>query len=262
MSETKDFLDDDFMADEAPVEAIEQAPEPVEDASKGPTRGPDGKFVKAEAEAQASQVDQGAKTAVEADGTSFEPPSDEHGTQVPLSVVQALRKELQELKSRQGTGQSPQTKGPEFAGPQFEFEDDPQGYTQGSLSQMKMQMSAFMASQSTSEAEVQQAWADFDQACANDPQVSAYSYSLVNHPHPMGEVVKWHKQQAEVKAIQSAGGLEALKAQWLAEATGQPAVQSNGNAKPNTPPSLARGGAGASSSDTPADGDAFDALFK
>jgi len=44
----------------------------------------------------------------------------------------------------------------------------------------------------------------------------------------MGEVVKWHKQQAEVKAIQSAGGLEALKAQWLAEATGQPAVQSNG----------------------------------
>jgi len=68
MSETKDFLDEDFMGDEAPVEAIEQAPEPVEDASKGPTRGPDGKFVKAEAEAQASQVEQGAKTAVEADG--------------------------------------------------------------------------------------------------------------------------------------------------------------------------------------------------
>jgi len=112
MSETKDFLDEDFMGDEAPVEAIEQAPEPVEDASKGPTRGPDGKFVKAEAEAQASQVDQGAKTAVEADGTSFEPPSDEHGTQVPLSVVQALRKELQELKSRQGTGQVPPNQGP------------------------------------------------------------------------------------------------------------------------------------------------------
>jgi hypothetical protein len=97
MSGEKDFLEE--FADDLP-EAIEPAPEPQMEPA-GRVRGPDGKFVKAEAQARAEQAEKGAKQAAQAEVN--EPPSydDETGT-VPIHVLKALRKENQELKARMG----------------------------------------------------------------------------------------------------------------------------------------------------------------
>jgi hypothetical protein len=60
MSGEKDFLDE--FADADLPDAIEPAPEPqMEPAGSGRQRGPDGKFVKAEAQRQAEQAEKGAK---------------------------------------------------------------------------------------------------------------------------------------------------------------------------------------------------------
>lgn len=257
MSGEKDFLDD-FAEQDAGI--VEQPEANVEPAQRGPVRGPDGKFVKAEAQAKAAQVETGAKEAAGMQPIT-EPPSDDDESQtVPLSALKALRKELQELKRSQGQGAQtqPQPKAPEFAGPQVAFEQDPRSYLEQTLHAQKMQMSMFMATQQNDEMTVKQAWAAFDDACRADPAVSAYSYTLLNHPHPMGELVKWYKERQELNEIRQAGGIEALIQQRLAAMGGQPQAQSRNV----PPPSLAGTGKARSSDAVSAEGDGFDALFK
>jgi hypothetical protein len=256
MSGEKDFLDefaDEDGIDVAPV--IEQpAPTDMEPAGSGRQRGPDGKFIKAEAQAKAEQAEKGAQEAVQTAVT--EPPSDDDETgTVPIHVLKALRKENQELKARMG--QQSQPKAPEFSAPQVDFEQDPKAH----MISLKMQMSAFMAAQQNDEQTVNEAWTAFDQACAANPDVSQMSYRLVNHPHPMAEIVKWYKRERELSAIQEAGGLEALKQRWLAE-QGITAPQGQTQARPNLPPSLAGTGKARSSEVNSVDADPFDAVFK
>ena len=260
MNDERDFVDDFVDAEGAESLPVEDAvsdtvqDEPmVEVSGNVPVRGPDGKFMRKEAEDAAEAVEKGAID--DAD----EPPSDSNETHVPISVVQALRKELQGYKKQADPNQQPQT-APEFSGPQTDLQRDPAGYIQGTLHQQKMQMSKFMAEQQESPDTVTEAWHAFDQACNADPSVSAFSQSLVNHPHPMGEVVKWHKQQSELLMLRDAGGLDALIERKLAERSGV-APASNGNAKPNTPPSLAgRGGAG-KGQQSASEKDVFDDMF-
>lgn len=257
MSGEKDFLDE--FAEQDGIEPIAEQPKQteVEPAGRGPQRGPDGKFIKAEAEARAEQAEKGAKEAAAMQQVTEPPSEDDESQTVPLSALKALRKELQELKRSQGTSaQTQQPKAPEFTGPQVAFEDDPKAH----MISLKMQMSKFMATQQNDEQTVNEAWAAFDDACRVDEGVSLMSHRLVNHPHPMAEIVKWYNNQRELNAIREAGGLEALKQRWLAEqgVTPQPAQSPT---RPNVPMSLAGTGK-ARTSDEPAVPDGFDALFK
>ena len=258
MSGEKDFLDEFAEQDAAlDVQPIAEPAPQMEPTVRGPTRGPDGKFVRQEAADQASKVETGAK-----ENAVTEPPSDdEESAQVPLSVVKALRKELQELKRSQGSTTQTQPKAPEFTGPQVAFEQDPQTYTQQSIHGLKMQMSSFMAAQMTSQETVAQAWAEFDKACYEDPVVSSYSKALVDHPHPMAEIVKWWQREQQLKTLNEAGSLEALIEQRIAAMQGgQPQVQTQG--RPNVPPSLAGTGKPRTSDATGEPADGFDVLFK
>lgn len=266
MNEERDYLDeiieDEPQLDAEPVVEADGEPEgePVTseaESADGRARGPDGKFIKKEAEQAAEAVEQGAKQNAE------EPPSDSTDTHVPISVVQALRKELQELKANKGKEEPQQPSAPQFQGPQTDLEQDPAGYIQGTLHQQKMQMSQFMAEQAEGPDTVAQAWQAFDEACHADPAVAAFSQTLVGHPHPMGEVVKWHRQQQELSMLRDAGGLDALIAQKLAEAgQAQPASQTQAasGATP-TPPSLTRRGGTTAQDASVSEEDVFDDLF-
>jgi hypothetical protein len=255
MSGEKDFLDE--FEDEAVIDSpvIEQPVQTeVEPAGRGPQRGPDGKFIKAEAQARAEQAEKGAKEAAQAEVT--EPPSDDDETgTVPIHVLKALRKEIQALKAEKSAQTQP--KAPEFNGPRVDFEEDPRSYLQQTLHAQKMQMSMFMATQQNDETTVREAWSAFDEACRNDPATSAYSYTLLNHPHPMGELVKWYNREQQLRMLNEAGGLEALIQQRMGQG-GQPAPQG----KPNLPPSLAGTGKVRTSEVNTVDDDPFDAVFK
>ena len=261
MSGEKDFLDE-FVEADLP-EAVEPAPEPqVEPAGRGPVRGPDGKFVKAEAQAKAEQAEKGAKDAA-GEAAVTEPPSDdEDGQTVPLSVLKALRKELQELKRSQGQGTQTQTnqpKAPDIPRPSVAFDENPTLYTQQALVSQKTQMSQFIAAQQYGEELMQQAWTAF--VTSPDPKDIQYSYELLDHPHPVGEMVKWYKEKQELNALRQAGGIEGLKQQLLAELGQQAPVQAQATGRP-APPSLAGTGKARSSSTTGEPADGFDALFK
>lgn len=259
MSGEKDFLDE--FAEQDGIEPIAEQPKQteVEPAGRGPQRGPDGKFIKAEAEARAEQAEKGAKEAAAMQQVTEPPSEDDESQTVPLSALKALRKELQELKRSQGTSaQTQQPKAPEFTGPQVAFEQDPRSYLEQTLHAQKMQMSMFMATQQNDETTVQQAWSAFDEACKNDPAVSAYSYTLLQHPHPMGELVKWYQRESELRMLRDAGGLEALIAQRM----GQPAQQAQTQTTRKDVPMSLAGTGKARSSDEPAVPDGFDALFK
>lgn len=258
MSGEKDFLDD-FAEPEIGVDAaVEPSKETeMEPAGRGPVRGPDGKFIKAEAQAKAEQAETGAKEAAGMQPIT-EPPSDDDESQtVPLSALKALRKELQELKRSQGQGAQTQPRAPEFQAPQVSFEEDPKAH----MISLKMEMSRFMATQQNDEQTVNEAWAAFDQACMADESVSLMSHRLVNHPHPMAEIVKWYNREREMNAIREAGGLEALKQRWLAE-QGIAPQQAASQGRPNMPVSLAGTGKARSSEAVSAEPDGFDALFK
>jgi hypothetical protein len=256
MNKGNDFLDE--FADADLPDAIEPAIEPqMEPAGRGPVRGPDGKFVKAEAQRQAEQAEKGAKEAAQAEVS--EPPSyDDEGSTVPIHVLKALREENRKLKARMG--QQAQPKAPEFTGPQVAFEQDPRSYLEQTLHAQKMQMSMFMATQQNDETTVQEAWGAFDEACRVDPAVSAYSYTLLQHPHPMGELVKWYREQTDLRALREAGSIEALVQQRMAQMSGQAPAQSA--MRKNVPVSLAGTGKARSSEANSGELDGFDALFK
>jgi hypothetical protein len=261
MSGEKDFLDE-FAEQDAALEPVQQTIDRVEPATGGPERGPDGKFVRREAAEKATQAETGAKEAAGMQQVTEPPSDDEEGAQVPLSVVKALRKELQELKRSQGSTTQTQPKAPEFTGPQVAFEQDPRSYLEQTLHAQKMQMSMFMASQQNDEATVREAWSAFDEACRNDPATSAYSYTLLQHPHPMGELVKWYKREQQLQMLNEAGSLEALIEQRLSAMQGGQAPQVQTQGRPNVPPSLAGTGKPRTSDATGEPADGFDVLFK
>lgn len=256
-----DFLDlmepDDVST--TPEPTPEPAPAPQSEPS-GQPRNPDGTYAKAEAEA-AAQAQQGVKPEAQPAPGAEPPAADDGSPHVPRAALEAERKKRQaleaELAKLKPTAQSaPQSqttapKGPEFIAPPIDPED-PQSFAQV-IHSMKMQQSQFIAVQQSSEQEVAEAWNAFDAACEADPNGPAalYSQTLLNHPHPIGEVVKWHRQQKELKLLQEAGGLEKLREKWLAEhlaTAGAPATASapaSRPAPPAPPPSLASGGVGA-----------------
>ena len=254
----KDFLDEFAEAEDA-EQPIEQPEERVEPAASGPVRGPDGKFVRREAQAQAEAVEKGAKEAAEDQAAVTEPPSDdEEGGTVPLSVVKALRKELQELKKAQGSAtQTQKQQAPNIPVPTVAYEQDPGTYIQQALFSQKVTISKVAAAQQYGNDLVEEAYEAF--SSNNDPVIVAWSHQLVNHPHPVGEMVKWYQEQQELKAIREAGGIENLIAQRMAAGGQMPATP---QARPNVPPSLAGSGKPRTSDATGEPADGFDALFK
>jgi hypothetical protein len=257
----KDFLDE-FAEEEGAEQFVEQPAEAeVESSRSGPQRGADGKFIKAEAQAEAEKAEKGAKEAAGEPADVTEPPSDdEEGATVPLAVVKALRKELQELKKAQGGAtqtQRPQTKAPDIPMPSVSFEQDPRTYIEEALFSQKTHISKVAAAQQFGADLVDEAWTAF--VTNNDPLVVAYSHQIKNHPHPVGEMVKWYQEQQELRAIREAGGIENLIQQRLATG-GQPVTQVQG--RPNVPPSLAGTGKPRTSDATGEPADGFDALFK
>ena len=254
-----DFLD--LMVEDAP-ETASSTPEPEPTAPKTEAtdqqpRTPDGKFAE---KPKAEEVQQGVKPeappAPEPEPPSGEP-EDVKGLRAALKAErekrQAHEAELAKLRAPASSAQqSPPPKPPEFTPPEVDFEQDPQTYVQAQIHSIKMQQSRFFAEQQSNPDTVAQAWAAFDEACAADPAVAAYSQALVNHPHPMGEVVRWYRQQQDLRMLNEAGGLDKLREKWLAEAqSAQPAPAASAAPavrqtppKPATPPSLATGGAG------------------
>ena len=252
-----DFLDE-FEAQEP---ASSQTPDSQGDASRDVSRDDKGRFAP---KSETEQVQQGVNPEPAQAGQEPEPPSEQEGSHVPISALKAERMKRQALeaelaKFRQPSAQ-PQVqpviapKSPEFAPPEVDWEHDPQHYVQAQNHSMRMEQSKFFAVSQSSEQEVAEAWAAFDSACDKDPALSAYSGTLVNHPHPMGEVLKWHRKQQQLRVLDEAGGLDKLKERWLAEAlAGQgqqpmsaPAAMRQTQPRPAVPPSLANGGIGGS----------------
>lgn len=107
MADPLDFLDGDSpvetpVAVEQPaVEAsISETPQAEAEAPKGPVRGPDGKFTKADAATAAEAAPQAPAPMPEAVQTAPEQGKPPEGY-VPIGVVQELRKEIQAFKAQQ-----------------------------------------------------------------------------------------------------------------------------------------------------------------
>jgi len=271
-----DFLDEFEAQDTAP-------PEPRSEPSKDVNRDEQGRFAP-KAEQPAEQVQQGVKPDAVQAAPEPEPPSEQEGSHVPVSALKAERAKRQALeaelaKFKQPSAQpqvQPQSqqppKSPEFQPPQVDWEQDPQYYVQAQIHSIKMEQSKFFAVQQSSEQEVAEAWNEFDAACNTDPALSAYSETLINHPHPMGEIVKWHKKQQQLRQLDEAGGLdkyrERIIAEYLASQQGQqpaPVVagqpQRQTQPKPAVPPSLANGGVGAAAPEPTSDELDLDGFF-
>lgn len=268
MSGEQDFLDE-FEAEELGAEAVEQQQEPVEPAGSGRARGPDGKFIKAEAEAKAEEVETGAKEAAQANVT--EPPSaDEEGQTVPLSVMKALRKELQELKAAQKSQQTQPQSAPQYQQPQWvDPNEDPFGYLMQNIQNVEqvqenqhLNMSELFARQQVGDDAVDAAIEAFNSYRQSVPPQVAENFRLgiVSSAHPYRELLKWHQTQRDIERIQQAGGLDAFMKAQVAAYQQQSAPSQTGT-RPAVPPSLASSGKATSFEPTD-DGDGFDALFR
>lgn len=277
--DTTDFLDE-FDTDTGDVAAPAVAPTSEPQTESGQPRNPDGTFATTKAEKDAAELaQQGVKPEAQP-APGAEPPSADDGSpNVPRAALEAERKkrqaleaELAKLKPAAGTApqSQPPAKSPEFGPPQIDFQEDPQSYVQAQIHSMRMEQSKFFAAQQSSPEMVAEAWQAFDQACNADPAVSAYSETLINHHHPMGEVVKWYRQQQDLRMLTEAGGLDALREKWLAEAqtaNGGQSVSAPARPamapKPTPPPSLANGGAGAHADPgIPTEEEDFNGLFE
>lgn len=252
----RDFIDE--FAEEEAVEVSE-----VQEMDAGPARGPDGKFVRAEAEAEAAKAETGVKEAVEELSEKVSPTDDDDddddGRTVPLSALKKVRRELQGLKKAkqdaEQTQQEPRV--PDVPVPTVSYEENPSAYIEQALFSQKTQISKVAAAQQYGQQLVDKAWTAF--VSNNDPVVVAYSHQLKHHPHPVGEMVKWYQEQQQLNAIRQAGSIEALIEQRLAEMQAQAAPAKQ---RPNVPPSLAGAGRVRSSDNTGEPVDGFDALFR
>lgn len=245
------------------------------------------------------EIDQGVKqeAAQPSAPAVSEPPADAESPHVPRTALlderrkrQALEAELAELRKPKAE-QAPQTsphpqnpsqsqtpKVPDFSFDPSQFEGDPEALFEARLHKNKMDMSTVMAVQQFGEGTLAEAWAAFDQAATMDPRIAALSVSLLNHPHPMGQVVNWYKEHKEVQQLTEAGGLEKLRERLRAEllqemqgttpaapaitASAPTAVPMPRAAAPATPPSLARGGAGhGNAPERLSDNDVFEKIF-
>ena len=277
---------------EQPAPAPEAAPPAADPAQPDRPRNADGTFApKAKDEGSETGVKQEAAPPQQAPAAS-EPPTDEESPHVPRTALlderrkrQSLEAELAELrKPKPEQPQQPPANPPnpspatptrpDFSFDPSQFEDNPQGFYDARLHKTKMDMSLTVAIQQFGESAVNEAYAALDQAAAKDPSVSAYSWSLRDHPHPIGEVVQWHRKQLEVRQLTEAGGLdkltESIRAKVLAELQGQTpgaaampgAVPMPRPATPAPPPSLAKGGAGQSNApEAVSDNEVFEAIF-
>ncbi len=273
-----DFLDEFDAQDAAPP----QTPEPQSEPSKDVARDEKGRFAPKAEEPATEPVQQGAKPEPAQAVSEPEPPSEPEGSHVPVSALKAERAKRQALeaelaKFRQPAAQpqvqpQPTPKSPEFTPPQVDWEQDPQHYVQAQIHSIKMEQSKFFAVSQSSEQEVAEAWDAFNKACDADPAISAYSETLVNHPHPMGEVLKWHRKQQQLRQLEEYGGFDKYRerviAEYLASQQGQPAAITGAaparqtQPKPAVPPSLANGGIGAAAASEPTSDDVdFDSFF-
>lgn len=255
MSTEEDQEFTEFMDSEGTQEA------PEADDTPSPERDARGRFVRKEAEANAETMETGEKEPAK-QVEQPEPPSEPSDEQmVPLSALKKVREEMKALKESvsQPREQTEALRDP--AQVEIDPDDTPEVQFQKQIFAQKMQMSKFMAAQQAGgEQAVDEAYAAFDQAARTDPAVSAMSYALVNHPHPLGEIVKWHRQQKLLAEIDAAGGIEALKGAPAPapQPSEQPAQPTQGTAPP---PSLARGRGSVNSDALPGEKDDFDAFF-
>ena len=269
MSGEKDFLDD-FAEQDAGLEPVEQPTQAeMEPAGRGPQRGPDGKFIKAEAEAKAREAETGAKEAAGMQPITEPPADDDESQTVPLSALKALRKELQELKRSQGTSAQTQPKAPQPQVPQVSIEQDPVAYFQQQIQILDqtrrndfLNTSEILVRQQLGDEPVDaaiEAWRDYE--ASNPPQqVQFQRQTFWTSPHPYRDLLKWHQTQRDFQALQSAGSLEALIAQRMQQTGSQPAPQPP--ARKDVPVSLAGTGKARSSEAVSGEPDGFDALFK
>lgn len=284
------LVSDDVPAAEVVQPEIQPAtPEP---ASDGRARDEHGRFApKAKSEGSETGVKQEAAPAPQTaqPQQAPEPPAGERGKQVPLEALTALKQKLAEREAELATLRKPAPEQqvqqpkpetpttptrPDFSFDPSYFEDDPQALFEARLHKTKMDMSTNLAVQQFGEDVLSEAWAAFDNAASTDLQASALSGQLRDHPHPMGEVVKWYQNHREIKQLTEAGGLQKLRdqlrAELLAEMQGtQPTAAAMPGAVPMPkpaatplPPSLARGGAGSQSApEIRSDNEMFESLF-
>lgn len=262
MNEEKDFLDE-FAEEDAAERGVEAAEDvtdeivddaPAEEAASGdgPARGPDGKFIRKEAATTAEDVEKGAQE------NAQEPPSESEETTVPISVVQALRNEIKELKA--GRQQQPSQPAPEPPA-RVNPEQDPFGYLNQSIQSVQeaqfdgyLNQSELIARQMVGDEPVDAALEEFK----TDGDNAAWQ-KIVSDKHPYGALLQWHKENQTTRQLREAGSLEALiekRAQELLEAKGQPAA----TAPATTPPSLAKRGGG-KGQEVVSEEDAFNDMF-
>ena len=298
-----DFAEQLVMSDAAePVDAGQAAqPAPAADpAQSDRPRNADGTFApKAKDEGIDQGVKQEAASPQPAAQPQPEPPSGDEGKRVPLEALTALKQKLAEREAElakyqqqppaqpqqpspqppSNPSQSQTPKLPDFSFDPSIYQGNPEGLFEARLHKNKMDMSTVVAVQQYGADTLAQAWAAFDQAATTDPTVSALSMSLLDNPHPMGEIIKWYQRQKEVTQLTEAGGLdklrEQIRAQLLAEMQGanpagmaQPAVQVASAvpmpqaATAAVPPSLAKGGSGhGAAPERPSDNDVFENIF-
>lgn len=170
---------------------------------------------------------------------------------------QALRDELNQLKGRLEAQPAPQQQQQRQNQPQIPNpQTDPAGYhnfMQSSIGQQIQAMEASNRLQSSRMFATQQHGAELVTAAeqafhgmqqANPTQYQALQQAFGTSPDPIGEVVRWHKQQtllSEIGDDPEAYKLK-LKEQLMAEMganPGQQGVPTPQNTTPNTPPRIA-----------------------
>lgn len=263
-----DVLEPD--ADDAAPAAPTPEPAPPPTEPQGQPRDGKGRFAtKADEPDEPDQ--QGVKPEAQP-APAAEPPSAETSPTVPRAALederkkrQALEAELAKLKQPAPPAQTPtQSSPPEkrtrgIQRPEIEYdEQNPRAYFEQSRYWDRLETSWEFAVTQSSEEEMQEAWDAFEAACASDPQTRAWSFSdeLRNSRHPMGEVLKWRRNQKRLARFNEIGDVDAyIEAEIAKRMNGgaqhapaavapAPRPASAAQSPPTPPPSLARGGNG------------------
>lgn len=148
--------------------------------------------------------------------------------------------------------------------------DDPAGFAaqqrehvERVVTQSRIQQSRVFAEQQHGADVVEAAYAAFETACNTDPATSAMSTSLLQHPHPIGEVVSWYKRQQTLESIgdDPEAYRQRIIDEYLAQQPATPQATPAPTPPVKVPPSLAKGG-GSTGQEDVSDDDAFSAAFR
>ena len=255
---TEDNLEDFFdEADDAAIEASEAQPEPetVEEAPEAEAVEP----------AETGEQEQ-------AEEPDSPPPGDDDKAitgRISALLDEREKRQAAERKAGELEKRLAEMEKPQEAPKPIDPYEDPEGFhdqqramvEQVALSQ-RVQTSKMFAEQQHGSEAVAEAYAAFDAACNADPAVAALSQSIIQNPHPMGEVVKWHQRQKLLDEIgeDPAAYRERIIAEHQASAGQVTETLMQQPAKPRVPPALGKGG-GVVGDTGQTDQDAFDEVF-